>query len=118
MRFIHPEAMDVYDDHSRALAEYERFRVRGLMLDMTRGKPSPEQLDLSSALLELPGQDHLTETGEDARNYGGLQGVPEARSLFAGVLGAPPSQVVVGNNSSLALMPTPLVCLLRRAEAS
>ena len=104
MRFIHPEAMDVYDDHSRALAEYERFRVRGLMLDMTRGKPSPEQLDLSSALLELPGQDHLTETGEDARNYGGLQGVPEARSLFAGVLGAPPSQVVVGNNSSLALM--------------
>ena len=34
MRFIHPEAMDVYDDHSRALAEYERFRVRGLMLDM------------------------------------------------------------------------------------
>src|SRR4051794_34629667 len=76
-----PEATDANGDHFRALAEYGRFRIRGLTLDMTRGKPSPEQLDLSSALLELPGQDHLTEAGEDARNYGGLQGMPEARTV-------------------------------------
>jgi aspartate/methionine/tyrosine aminotransferase len=104
MSFVEPHATDVTEDYSRALAAYEAFRARGLMLDMTRGKPSPEQLDLSSALLRLPDQDHLTAAGEDVRNYGGLQGLPEARALFAGVLGAPPAQVVVGNNSSLALM--------------
>jgi DNA-binding transcriptional MocR family regulator len=86
-------------------AEYEVFRARGLKLDMTRGKPAPEQLDLAEAMLALPGnRDHLTEAGEDARNYGLLQGLPEARALFAPLLGAPPSQIVVADNSSLAVM--------------
>ena len=81
------------------------FRARGLKLDMTRGKPAPEQLDLAEAMLALPGnRDHLTESGEDARNYGVLQGLPEARALFAPLLGAPPSQIVVADNSSLAVM--------------
>src|SRR5271157_6537588 len=65
-------------------AEYDVFRARSLKLDMTRGKPAPEQLDLAEAMLALPGnRDHLTESGEDARNYGVLQGLPEARALFA-----------------------------------
>jgi DNA-binding transcriptional MocR family regulator len=86
-------------------AEYEAFRARGLKLDMTRGKPAPEQLDLAEAMLALPGnRDHLTESGEDARNYGVLQGLPETRALFASLLGAPPSQIVVADNSSLAVM--------------
>jgi DNA-binding transcriptional MocR family regulator len=86
-------------------AEYEAFRARGLKLDMTRGKPAPEQLDLAEAMLALPGnRDHLTASGEDARNYGVLQGLPEARALFASLLGAPPSQIVVADNSSLAVM--------------
>jgi DNA-binding transcriptional MocR family regulator len=86
-------------------AEYEVFRARDLKLDMTRGKPAPEQLDLAEAMLALPAnRDHLTEAGEDARNYGLLQGLPEARTLFAPLLGAPPSQIVVANNSSLAVM--------------
>jgi DNA-binding transcriptional MocR family regulator len=72
---------------------------------MTRGKPSPEQLDLAEAMLTLPGnRDHFTEAGEDARNYGVLQGLPEARALFAPLLGAPPGQIVVNDNSSLAVM--------------
>lgn len=86
-------------------AEYDVFRARGLKLDMTRGKPAPEQLDLAEAMLALPGnRNHLTEFGEDARNYGVLQGLPEARALFAPLLGAPPGQVVVADNSSLAVM--------------
>jgi DNA-binding transcriptional MocR family regulator len=86
-------------------AEHEAFRARGLKLDMTRGKPAPEQLDLAEAMLALPGnRDHLTESGEDARNYGVLQGLPEARALFASLLGVPPSQIVVADNSSLAVM--------------
>jgi DNA-binding transcriptional MocR family regulator len=91
---------------ARALKEYEDLGTRGLKLDMTRGKPSPEQLDLSTGMLSLPGNgDYITDNGEDARNYGGgSQGLPEARALLADALGAPIDQILVGNNSSLALM--------------
>jgi DNA-binding transcriptional MocR family regulator len=85
--------------------DYEAFRARGLKLDMTRGKPAPEQLDLANGLLAFPGnRDYFTEAGEDARNYGGLQGLPEARALFSRMLGAPADRIVVGDNSSLAMM--------------
>lgn len=84
---------------------YDAFKAKGLSLDLTRGKPSAAQLDLSRALLSLPGAaDYLGEGATDCRNYGGLQGLIEARRLFAGILGAPPEQVVVSTNSSLALM--------------
>jgi DNA-binding transcriptional MocR family regulator len=85
--------------------EYEAVRERGLGLDMTRGKPSPEQLDLATDLLTLPGtRDYFTEAGDDARNYGVLQGLPEARSLFSRTLGAPIDRIVASDNSSLAVM--------------
>src|SRR5215469_14789074 len=84
---------------------YEAFQKKGLKLNLTRGKPSSAQLDLSAGLLALPGEkDFMTEGATDCRNYGGLQGLVEARRLFAGMLGAPAEQVVVANNSSLALM--------------
>ena len=85
--------------------EYEAFRARGLALDLTRGKPSPEQLDLANDLLALPGKgDYSTKAGDDARNYGGLQGIPEARALFASALGASVDRIAVSDNSSLAVM--------------
>jgi len=82
------------------------FRARGLKLDSTRGKPSAEQLDLSNALLSLPGPDGFRAAdGGDCRNYlGDVRGLPEARALFAPMLGAPAEQVLVGGNSSLTLM--------------
>ena len=84
---------------------FEAFRARGLKLNLTRGKPSSAQLELSGELLALPGAGrYMAEGGTDCRNYGGLQGLAEARRLFAGMLGAPAEQVVVANNSSLALM--------------
>jgi DNA-binding transcriptional MocR family regulator len=107
--FVSPIA-DLGDEDLRALlrevrGDYEAFRARGLKLDMTRGKPAPEQLDLANDLLAWPGnRDHFTEAGEDARNYGGLQGLPEARALFASMLGAPAERIAVGDNSSLAIM--------------
>ncbi|MGD1091095.1 MAG: aminotransferase class I/II-fold pyridoxal phosphate-dependent enzyme [Bryobacteraceae bacterium] len=93
-------------DVSQQLQEsYDAFKVKGLKLDLTRGKPSPAQLDLSLDLLSLPGAtDYLSEDKTDCRNYGGLQGLLEARRLFSGITGAPPEQIVVANNSSLALM--------------
>jgi len=84
---------------------YDAFKAKGLKLDLTRGKPSPAQLDLSAGLLSLAvSADYIAEDGTDCRNYGGLQGLAEARRLFSGILGAPPDQVIVANNSSLALM--------------
>jgi DNA-binding transcriptional MocR family regulator len=86
-------------------AEYEDFRARGLALDMTRGKPSPEQLNLANDLLALPGSvDYFAEAGDDTRNYGLLQGLPEARGLFSKTIGAPVDRIAATDNSSLALM--------------
>jgi DNA-binding transcriptional MocR family regulator len=84
---------------------YDAFKAKELKLDLTRGKPSAAQLDLSTALLSLPGSaDFMGEGATDCRNYGGLQGLAESRKLFSTMMGAPAEQVVVGNNSSLALM--------------
>src|SRR5215469_8056277 len=82
---------------------YAAFKASGLKLNLTRGKPSSAQLDLSAALLSSP-VDYLAEDKADCRNYGNLQGLVEARRLFSQLLGAPPDQVIVANNSSLALM--------------
>jgi aspartate/methionine/tyrosine aminotransferase len=88
------------------LERYEGFRRQGLALNMARGKPAPEQLDLSNALLDLLPRSlpPLDSTGTDTRNYGGLAGIPEARGLMGAILGVPASQVLVSGNSSLALM--------------
>lgn len=84
---------------------YEALQARGLKLNLTRGKPSPAQLEFSAELMTLPGAaGWRAEEATDCRNYGGLQGLAEARRLFSGMMGAPPEQVIVANNSSLALM--------------
>jgi DNA-binding transcriptional MocR family regulator len=85
--------------------DYGTLLKSGLRLDLTRGKPSRDQLDLSAELLDLPGASNfLAEDKTDVCNYGGLQGLPEARRLFTTLLGAAEQQIVVANNSSLALM--------------
>lgn len=85
--------------------EYDALRERGLSLDLTRGKPSPAQLDLSAPLLSLPGEgDFRAADGSDCRNYGGPAGLPELRAIFAGVLQVPVAQLLALGNSSLELM--------------
>lgn len=92
--------------HARALNAYAALRAADLKLDLTRGRPSPEQLALSNDLFAAVGAADCTSAdGGDCRNYyGSPQGLPEARALFAELLGAPADQVVVANNSSLSLM--------------
>lgn len=93
---------------------YTALCQRGLSLDMTRGKPCPEQLDLANALLAAVGPlDHCAADGTDCRNYGGLDGLPEAKALFAAYLEVSPNEVLLGNNSSLALMHDALAYALR-----
>ena len=84
--------------------ELEQHRSAGLSLDLTRGKPSPEQLALSDALDGILDGDYRDGSGGDLRNYGGLEGISEARTLFAGVLGVGTDEILVGGNSSLSLM--------------
>ncbi|MDQ8934304.1 aminotransferase class I/II-fold pyridoxal phosphate-dependent enzyme [Acinetobacter rudis] len=90
-------------DTSVVKAEYKIFKDRGLKLDMSRGKPSSEQLELSNEI-----HNQLTtfksKEGIDIRNYGGAHGLLEARLLFESLLDIPYSQIIVDNNSSLALM--------------
>ena len=84
---------------------YDAFKAKGVKLNLTRGKPASDQLDLSNELLGLPGTSDFTAEGAtDVRNYGSLQGLVEVRRLFSGIMGAPADQIVVANNSSLALM--------------
>ncbi|NLC53455.1 MAG: aminotransferase class I/II-fold pyridoxal phosphate-dependent enzyme [Firmicutes bacterium] len=84
--------------------KYENFKRKNLKLNMSRGKPCPEQLDLSSGLLEGLNRSYHAEDGTDCRNYGGVEGLPEARRLFAELLGVQPDEIIVHGNSSLALM--------------
>ncbi len=82
--------------------QYEAIKQRGLNLDLTRGKPSTDQLNLSNGLLGDIGEHALTDAS--LRNYGGLLGIPEARKLFSQVIGVKPEETLVGGNSSLTLM--------------
>ncbi len=86
-------------------AEMDLLKAEGLKLDMTRGKPAPDQLSLADGLLSLTGPGETAwEDGADYRNYGILEGIPEARRLFADFMGVAPEQVIVGGNSSLTMM--------------
>ena len=99
--------------HTELTAAYDALVARGLKLDLTRGKPSSAQLDLSNALLTLPGEgDHTDASGTDVRNYGGTQGLLELREIFAPLLAVPVEQLVAGDNASLAVMHDALVFAL------
>ena len=88
------ELLDIFDTYIDA----------GLKLDLTRGKPAAEQLDLSNDLDGILEGFYLLQGGTDVRNYGGILGIPEARLLGAEFMSAKSEQVMVGGNSSLNLM--------------
>ncbi len=98
----HDQLTALRDRQQRA---YEELVGRGLKLDLTRGKPSSAQLDLSNELLTLPGEGQfVAAAGDDCRNYGGGQGLVEIREIFAPLLKVPVDQLVAGENASLAMM--------------
>lgn len=90
---------------ARKLTEaYRRFQDANLKLDLTRGKPSTAQLDLSNGMGPLLMDQCFLEDGTDLRNYGGLDGIPEARKLGAAMLGLHTNEVIAADNASLTLM--------------
>lgn len=84
--------------------DYQQLKEQGLKLDMSRGKPCTEQLDLSQPILDTDLSDCRAEDGSDVRNYGGLYGIPEARRLLGQLLDMPGELVVAAGSSSVSLM--------------
>lgn len=86
--------------------EYEEMKALGLTLDMSRGKPSSTQLDVSNDMMDVfnSESDFKTEDGIDCRNYGNLEGIPQARKLMGDLLGVPAENVYVCGNASLNIM--------------
>ena len=86
--------------------EYESAKAKGLKLDMSRGKPSPAQLDVSNEMLDIvnSGTGCISDSGTDCRNYGTMEGIPEARQLMGEFLRVPKENVFVCGNASLNIM--------------
>ena len=93
--------------HEKLEQEYEDAKKKGLKLDMSRGKPSISQMNMEMGIMDVLGSvaDYQTEAGVDCRNYGLLEGIPEAKKMMAAMMGAAsPDSVIVCGNSSLAIM--------------
>ena len=93
---------ELVEEERTLQAAYKAFQNMGLKLNMARGKPGPHQMDLAMDLFKTT--DYTAADGTDARNYGNLEGLYEARQLFGDVMGVKPENVFVGGNSSLQLM--------------
>jgi len=96
------ELQDAYKGLSEQM---DSFKKMNLNLDMSRGKPGMDQLDLSLPLINcLSMGDYKTESGVDCRNYGVLDGIPEMKKIFADILEVNNAEIIVGGNSSLSFM--------------
>ena len=105
MKYTDMTAQQRKAEYAAVLAEYEKQKTLGLKLNMARGKPGREQLDMVTDLCNIlvKPEDFISD-GIDSRNYGNVDGLPAAKALFADILGCKPEQCFVGGNASLQLM--------------
>ncbi|MBE6546875.1 MAG: aminotransferase class I/II-fold pyridoxal phosphate-dependent enzyme [Ruminococcaceae bacterium] len=106
MNYFQMTTEELKAEQARLQGLYEEKKAQRLSLDLSRGKPGADQLDLMTDMLAClrTAEDCFTEAGMDGRNYGILDGIPEAKRLFAELLGLSPESILVGGNSSLNLM--------------
>lgn len=103
--YLSMTAAELHAEFESVKKEYEELKARGVTIDMSRGKPAADQLDISDGMLKvLDDGDFRCETGLDVRNYGLLSGIPECKRLFADLLCVKPENIIIGGNSSLSLM--------------
>lgn len=96
---------ELQKQYSSLSQNYKKIQDKKLTLDMSRGKPCAEQLDLSSGLIDcLKPTDYRSANGVDCRNYGGVDGIPEAKELCSRILETTTDEIIVSGNSSLTLM--------------
>ena len=101
-RQMTPEQLEA--EYARVKAAYDGLAAKGLSLNLARGKPAAEQLDLSNELFHTLDDGDFVCDGVDVRNYGCLDGLPACKRLFAEILGVEEREVLVGGNASLNLM--------------
>lgn len=104
--YLQMEKQDLKKEFESVRKEYEALRALHLSLDMSRGKPGFDNMDVSEKMFDLVGNDtgFKNISGIDCRNYGGLDGLLEMKNLFAQILGLKAEQIIVGGNSSLNMM--------------
>lgn len=120
MKLTEMSAEELASFKAEVQKEYDDFKAQGLSLNMARGKPSAEQLDLTEGLLTAvkSSEDCFAEDGTDCRNYGGLDGLPEAKALFAPMLGVTPDELIICGNSSLNIMYDTIAKFMLLAQAT
>ena len=106
MSYLKFTSAELIAEKDKCCKELQLFAEKNLSLDLSRGKPSKEQLELSLGMLDVINHNTLfdSESGMDCRNYGGLDGIPEAKQLMASVMNTHVDNVIIGGNSSLTLM--------------
>jgi aspartate/methionine/tyrosine aminotransferase len=104
--FIELNVTELNELYLKLKEKYDGYKSQNLNLDMSRGKPCLEQLDLSKDMLDIlkSDEDYKAKDGTDYRNYGGLDGIPEAKELFSQVLEVSTKEIIIGGNSSLNMM--------------
>lgn len=105
MSLLNLEKSELDELAAQVRKDYEALKAEGLELDLTRGKPSKAQLDLSNDLLVLPGRGHYTDAaGNDLRNYGNQKGIKELRDLWGKLTNMDPELLIAADSSSLNIM--------------
>lgn len=106
MKYTEMSREELLTQEQAVKIEYRRYVDKGLALDMSRGKPDTAQIDLSQEMLGVINtpEDCISEAGIDCRNYGLLDGIPEAKGMFSDLLGIPADNIIVMGNSSLNVM--------------
>ena len=105
--YLEMSAVELQAELEAVKKEYEDIKAQGLNIDMSRGKPGADQLDISDGMLDvLKVGNFKCENGLDVRNYGILDGIPECKKMFADLLEVKPENIIVGGNSSLSMMLT------------
>ena len=106
-------------EYEKLSKEYEDIKAMDLSLNMSRGVPSTEQIEISRSMLDTLNSDSecFTEQGQDCRNYGILDGIPACKKLMADVMGVTPDMVMIGGNSSLNMMFDTISCFMTAAPA-
>lgn len=116
MNYLNCGREELEKEYAVLAKEYEDVKGKGLKLNMARGKPGKEQLDLSLDLLDVLNSksDFIGSDGMDCRNYGVLEGIEECRKLFGDILGVDSEYVMVGGSSSLNMMFDTISCLMTK----
>ncbi len=106
MKYTEMDKQALLDEKAKCLERLAEYAQDSKQLDLSRGKPSKEQLELSLKMLDVLDHSSIldSESGQDCRNYGGLDGIPEAKRLLAHMMGTHSVNTLIGGNSSLTLM--------------